>query len=102
MALGPGKYSPPLSKAVQIRTQAAWIWLTHASSPDLPLLEWVWVEVDYVCITTYLQSTQSSDAVMSDVHLMATTKLSFDSFVHQIHQVSVFWIVFPKEKSPKR
>lgn len=29
--------------------------------------------------------------------VMSTTKLRFDSSVHQFHQVSVFWLVFPKD-----
>lgn len=58
--------------------------------------------MEFVCTITYPQSTQCNDAVMSDAHLMATTKLRFDSSVHQIHQASVFWLVFPKETSPKR
>lgn len=58
--------------------------------------------MEYVCAITYPPSSQCNDAVMSDAHLMATTKLRFDSSVRQIHQASVFWLVFPKEKSPKR
>lgn len=49
MALSPSKYYSPLSKTASGH-KLAQIWLTYASSFDLPLLERVWVEVDRVCL----------------------------------------------------